>query len=73
MLEDLNLASSETCCEGLFDPTEYIMPKSSLVMSRVPFADVFQKNKIIDDSFLPASKLYAVACRYSIYLLGSLS
>ncbi|CAM9793203.1 unnamed protein product, partial [Laminaria digitata] len=62
-LEDLTLACSDTCCEGLNDPTQHVMPKIFPGMWRAPFADLFHKAQIITDAFVTSSPVYAAACR----------
>lgn len=62
-LEELTLASSDTCREGLHDVMEHVMAKIFPGIERAPFADVFHKAKIICDSMFPGNPLYAVACR----------
>lgn len=63
-LEELTLACSDTCCEGLKNPREHVIMKIFPFLKKWPLADKFHKIQICTDSMVAGHPDYALACRY---------
>lgn len=63
-LNDVTLACSDTCCDGLKNPTEHVMMKLFPGLKKWPIADAFHKVQIGTDSMVAGHEYYADAARY---------
>lgn len=62
-LNDLTLACSDTCCDGLKNPGEHVMMKLFPGLKKWPLADAFHKVQIGTDSMVAGHEFYADAAR----------
>lgn len=62
-LNDLILACSDTCCEGLKNPEEHVIMKLFPSLKKWPLADAFHKVQIGTDSMIAGHEYYADAAR----------
>lgn len=63
-LDDLTLACSDVCCDGLKNPREHVMMKLFPGLKKWPLADAFHKVQIGTDSMVAGHEYYADAARY---------
>lgn len=62
-LEELTVACSDTCCEGLTNPDTHVMKKLFPALRKWPLADPFHKIQIITDSMVAGHPDFAEASR----------
>ena len=65
-LQELTIACSDTCCEGLNNPMDHVIRKVFPYMTKWPLADTFHKVQIGTDSMVAGHEDYAQACRYCL-------